>query len=301
MSGSTGLVGAALVPALAAAGHAVTRMVRPATGARAGDSVTWDPGAGTLDSGRLAGHEAVIHLAGENIAAGRWTAARKERIRASRVAGTRLLATALAKLPTPPAVLISASAIGYYGHRGAEVLTETSAPGADFLARVCQDWEAAAEPARERRIRVVHLRFGVILSRTGGALARMLTPFRLGLGGRLGSGRQWMSWIALDDVVAVIRMALADSTLSGPVNVVAPQAVTNREFTLALGRCLSRPTLFPVPAMALRLLLGEMADALLLASTRVEPAVLAARGHTFHAAKIDDALAQALAKSPRHP
>ncbi len=294
MSGSTGLVGSALVPALSGAGHEVTRLVRP--GRRGGaPGIAWDPAAGLMDGSGLEGHDAVVHLAGENIASGRWTAARKERIRASRVQGTALLARTLAGLAQPPATLVCASAIGYYGDRGDEVLTEESPPGDDFLARVCQEWEAAAAPARERGIRVVHLRFGVILSRSGGALARMLPPFRLGLGGRLGSGTQWMSWIALADVVRLVQAVLGDDRLSGPVNAVAPGAVTNAVFTRALGRALSRPTLLPVPAFALKLLLGEMAEALLLSSTRVRPAQLEGAGFPFVAPAIGPALEQALA------
>jgi hypothetical protein len=231
-----------------------------------------------------------VHLAGDNIASGRWTAAKKASIRNSRVQGTTVLCEALAQLVKPPKVLLSASAIGYYGDRGATTLREESPPGTGFLAEVCQAWEAATAPAVQRGIRVVYLRFGMVLSAAGGALAKMLTPFRLGLGGVVGTGKQYMSWIALDDVLGVIPHALSTETLHGPVNVVAPQAVTNQEFTTALGQVLRRPTKLPMPAFAARLLFGEMADALLLASTRVAPVRLLASGYTFHYPELEEAL-----------
>ena len=276
LTGAGGLVGSALVPRLAVGSHSITRLSH---------SQPWP---------ELAAHDAVVHLAGENISTGRWTPEKKARIRDSRVQVTRRLCETVAKLAQPPRVVICASAIGYYGNRGDEVLREESAPGAGFLAEVCRDWEAATKPAVDAGIRVVNLRFGVILSATGGALAKMLTPFRLGLGGVLGDGRQWMSWVALDDVVGVIRDALANETLRGPVNVVAPQPVTNREFTKTLGRVLRRPTVCPAPAFALRLALGEMADALLLASQRAEPAKLVAGGYPFLFSKLGDALQHVL-------
>jgi uncharacterized protein (TIGR01777 family) len=229
----------------------------------------------------MEGLDAVVHLAGENIATGRWNAAKKARIRDSRVQGTRLLCEALAQLVHPPRVLISTSAIGYYGDRGAHTLRENSAPGRGFLAEVCQAWEAATAPAVQRGLRVVLLRLGMVLSPTGGALARMLTPFRLGLGGVVGSGQQYMSWIALADVLGAIRHILDTETLHGPVNAVAPQPVANQVFTTVLGTVLHRPTRFPLPAFVARLAFGEMADALLLASTRVLPAQLQASGYTF--------------------
>jgi uncharacterized protein (TIGR01777 family) len=232
----------------------------------------------------------VVNLAGDNIAAGRWTPEKKARIRDSRVQLTRQLAESLARLTPPPQVLVSASAIGFYGNRGDEVLREESLSGSDFLSSVCRDWEAATRPAAEAGIRVVCLRFGAILSAAGGALAKMLTPFRLGAGGVIGDGRQWMSWIALNDVLGAIRHALAADALRGPVNVVAPQPVTNREFTQMLGRVLGRPAILPLPAFAARLAFGEMADALLLSSQRVEPARLLASGYRFQFTELEGAL-----------
>ncbi len=278
VSGASGLVGSALVPFLTTGGHTVTRLVRRAP--RAGE-VRWDPDGGCLDAAALPAVDAIVHLAGDNIAEGRWTPEKKRRILESRLHGTRLIAETAAALPCPPRVLVCASAIGFYGDRGAEVLDETSAPGSGFLADVCRQWEAAAEPARAAGIRVVHLRFGVVLSSAGGALATMLLPFRLGAGGVLGSGTQWFSWIALDEALDEALRALADERLHGPVNAVAPHPVTNREYTAALGRVLGRPTLLAVPAFAARLAFGETADALLLASTRVVPRALTDAGHAF--------------------
>ena len=292
VTGSSGLIGAALVPALAADGHQVRRLRRaPASGP---EVTSWNPADGTFAPGALDGIDAVVHLAGENIAGGRWTAARKARIRGSRVDGTHRLCAALAALDTPPRVLVAASAIGYYGDRGDELLDEAASPGIGFLPEVSRAWEAAASPAREAGIRVVHLRIGIVLSPAGGALGQMLLPFKLGVGGVLGSGDQYMSWIAIDDVVGIARHALADEALSGPVNAVAPQAVTNREFTRALGAVLRRPTILPAPAFALRIALGEMADALLLASTRVDPAVLRSSPFEFQLPELDGALRHVL-------
>ncbi len=293
VTGASGLIGAALVSSLLTQGHQVTTLVRRESQRRTQMDVTevpWHPATGELEAARLVGHDAAIHLAGEPVAEGRWTDEKKGRIRASRIESTHLLAETLAQLQTRPATFICASAIGYYGDRGAEVLTEASAPGADFLAHVCRDWETATEPARAAGIRTVNLRFGVVLSSAGGALAKMLTPFKLGVGGRVGSGQQYMSWIALDDVVGAIEHALMNESVAGPVNVVAPQPVTNAEFTQALGHALGRPTLLPVPAFGLRLALGEMADALLLASARVEPAQLKAIGYQFKYPQLDNAL-----------
>jgi uncharacterized protein (TIGR01777 family) len=242
--------------------------------------------------------DAVVHLAGESIAAGRWTAAVKERIRRSRVDGTRLLAETLARLERRPRVLVSASAVGYYGDRGDEPLTEESPPGVGFLADVARAWEAAADPARAVGIRVVHPRLGLVLAREGGALPRMALPFRLGLGGVIGSGRQYWSWIALPDAVRVIERALADATLAGPVNAVAPAPATNREFTRALGRVLGRPTLLPFPALGVRLLMGEMGRALLLGSARVLPRRLERAGFRFEHPELEGALRGALAAAP---
>lgn len=280
ITGASGLVGSALLPFLNSQGHNVTRLVR--TPPRPGHAeIAWDPARHSIATPALENRDAIIHLAGENIAAGRWTAAKKAAIRQSRVQGTRVLCEALAQLVHPPHVLISASAIGYYGDRGEQIVRETSAPGTGFLADVCHAWEAAAGPARQRGIGVVHLRMGVILSPSGGALAKMLTPFRLGLGGVIGRGTQYMSWVALDDVIGAIHHVLTTPTLQGPVNVVSPKPVTNAVFTHTLGQVLGRPTRLPFPAIAARLAFGEMADALLLASTRVEPTQLVAAGYTF--------------------
>ncbi len=278
VSGATGLVGTALTPELESAGHTVIPMVRSGGGSGA---IAWSPKTGEIDAKALEGVDAVIHLAGENIAGGRWTEERKAAIRNSRVNGTSLIARTLAGLANPPKVLISASAIGYFGDRGDQVLTEESPPGDGFLADVCREWEASTAPAEEKGIRVAHLRFGIILSRKGGALAKMLLPFQLGAGGNLGNGRQYMSWITLADITGALRFVLDTDAVSGPVNTVAPAAVTNAEFTKTLGRVLGRPTIVPLPAFAARLLLGEMADALLLASTRVRPGVLEAAGYAF--------------------
>lgn len=276
ITGSTGLVGTALVPALEKAGHEVVRLVRK----KGIPGIYWDPETGEIDVAGLEGIEGVIHLAGESIAARRWDAEEKKKIRESRVQGTRLLVRALTGLKQPPSVLTCASAVGYYGHRGDEVLREESPSGTGFLAEVCRDWEAAAQEASQKGIRVCHTRFGMILSPQGGALAKILPPFKMGVGGVIGNGRQYWSWIGLDDVVGILIHSLKDS-LIGAVNAVAPQAVTNREFTKTLGRVLRRPTFLPLPAFAARLLLGEMADELLLASARAEPARLKVSGYEF--------------------
>jgi uncharacterized protein (TIGR01777 family) len=297
VSGASGLIGSALVPTLSAAGHTVTRLVRSTP--RPGQAeIPWNPAARSIGTPALEGLDAVVHLAGDNIASGRWSAVKKASIRNSRVQGTSVLCEALAQLVKPPKVLLSASAIGYYGDRGETTLREGSPPGTGFLAEVCQAWEAATAPAVQRGIRVVHLRFGMVLSPAGGALAKMLTPFRLGLGGVVGTGTQYISWIALDDVLGAIHHALSTNTLQGPVNVVAPQPVTNQAFTATLGKVLRRPTRFPLPAFAARLLFGEMADALLLASTRVVPARLVASEYTFHHAALEEAL-QHLLETPQ--
>ncbi len=295
VSGTTGLIGTALVPFLTTGGHSVVRLIRsqPRPGQAA---VHWDTAAGSIDSSALEGLDAVVHLAGENIAARRWTPAQKARIRDSRVQGTRLLAQSLARLQQPPKVMVCASAIGFYGDRGTEVLTEESAPGSGFLTDTCLAWEAAAQPASGKGVRVVNLRLGVVLSPGGGALAKMLFPFRLGVGGKIGSGRQYMSWIGIDDVVGVIHYALTTDELRGPINAVAPNPVTNREFTKTMGRVLSRPTIFPMPAFAARMAFGEMADELLLASTRVKPARLQNSGYYFRHPQLEGALRHLLGK-----
>jgi len=296
VSGASGLIGSALVPLLATGGHVVIRLVRlpPKPGAV---EIHWDPASGIRDPAQLEGLDAVVHLAGENIAAGRWTEERKVKIRESRVQGTRTLCEALARLSQPPKVLLSASAIGYYGDRGDEVLHEESPPGRGFLPEVCKAWEEAAAPAAQKGIRVVFPRIGIVLSPAGGALAKMLLPFKLGAGGVIGSGKQYMSWIALDDVVGALYHALMTDALRGPVNLVAPHPVTNSEFTRTLGQVLHRPTLLPVPAFAARLAFGEMADDLLLASARIEPKRLLATQYSFRCPELAGALRHVLGKA----
>lgn len=292
VSGSSGLVGSALLPALHANGYEVTRLVHASSSSQ--NQVSWNPSE-PLRPETVSGFEAVIHLAGESIAS-RWTDAKKRSIRESRVVGTRHLAEALATAAAKPRVLVSASAIGYYGDRGDEILREENQPGTGFLADVCQEWESANAPAAQAGIRTVQIRFGVVLSTDGGALAKMLTPFRLGVGGKIGSGRQWWSWIALQDVVGIMLHALKTRSLQGPVNAVAPNPVRNAEFTKVLGKVLSRPTIFPMPAFAARLALGEMADELLLASQCVEPAKLQASGYVFQQPELEPALQVMLRK-----
>jgi uncharacterized protein len=292
ISGATGLIGSSLSEELSRGGHRITRLTRSPRGP--GD-VRWDPDAGTID-GSLEGHDAVVHLAGESIAEGRWTPSKKERIMQSRKKGTRLLAESIAALPTPPEVFVSASAVGYYGDRGSEVLREDSSPGSDFLAEVCKAWEAAADPAREAGIRVVHPRFGIVLSPKGGALSTTLPIFRLGGGGKIGSGRQWWSWVALDDVVGAVVHALEDDSVEGPVNVGSPNPMTNAEYTKVLGKVLNRPTFFTVPAPAIRAVIGGMADALLLASQRIEPAKLKETGYGFRYPELEGALRHLLGR-----
>ena len=296
VSGASGLVGSALVSFLTTGGHSVTRLVRKDASRVGEDEVGWSPDAGTIDQAGLEGFDAVVHLAGENIASGRWTPQLKQQIRNSRVNGTRLLCEALAKCAQPPKVFIGASAIGYYGDRGEEIVTEESAAGEGFLADVCRDWEAAAAPITDGGTRTALLRIGVVLTTAGGALKKMLLPFRLGLGGVIGDGTQYMSCIALDDVTGAILHAMTHDAVSGPVNVVSPEAVTNREYTQTLGKVLGRPTIFPVPAFAARWAFGEMADALLLASTRVEPNVLSQTGYEFRYPRLESALRHVLGK-----
>ncbi len=306
VTGSTGLVGTAVVNTLAHGGHTVCRLVRPqsvvggrspfakAPGEKEGFDVAWNPATGEL-GGAGVGADAVVNLAGASIAGGRWTTERKELLRTSRIDTTRALVGALAKMNVRPHVLVSASAIGIYGDRGDEVLTEESKPGTDFLAGLAQEWEAEALKAEALGIRVVLARFGIILARHGGALAKMLLPFKLGVGGRLGSGNQWMSWVTLDDVVGILRFAIENGSVRGAVNVIAPQAVQNAEFTKVLAKTLHRPALFPAPAFALRLALGEMADALLLSSQRVVPQRLQQLGYSFLHSDLPSALKAALA------
>jgi uncharacterized protein (TIGR01777 family) len=297
VTGSTGLVGTALVGALAGAGHTVCRLIRPESAARGGAKdgfdAPWNAATGEL-GGAAVSADAVVNLAGASIAGGRWTAERKALLRSSRVETTRALVTALAKMNARPKVLVSASAIGYYGSRGDELLTEESPAGADFLAGLAREWEAEAVKAESLGIRVVRARFGIILARHGGALAKMRVPFKLGVGGRIGSGQQWMSWVTLEDVAGILRFALENRAVPGAVNVVAPGAVRNAEFTRELARALHRPALFPAPAFALRLALGEMADALLLASQRVVPQRLQQLGYRFTQPDLAVALAAVL-------
>jgi len=294
VTGSTGFVGSALVPVLSASGHRIGRLVRTLPRKGKGE-IQWGPETGFIDAPRLEAMDGVVHLAGENIASDRWTAEKKAKIRDSRVDGTRLLSDALAGLKQPPKVLVCASAIGYYGDRGDELLTEDSAPGTGFLAEVCREWEAATKSAEDKGIRVVRLRFGMVLSPTGGAMAKLLPPFKKGLGGVLGTGRQYVSWITLDDLVGVIVHALTTEALQGPVNAVTPNPVTNRELTRTLGRLLGRFTIFPMPAAAAHLVFGEMADEVLLASQRVQPARLLTTGYDFRYPELEGALQHLLA------
>lgn len=285
VTGSTGLVGSALVSELKQAGHTICRLLRPRTNTDAiqgneGFDVRWNPDTGELGAAAV-GADAVVNLGGASIADGRWTAARKKILRSSRVDATRALINALAKMAARPRVLVSASAIGFYGNRGDEILTEGSHAGSDFLSEVARDWEREAEKAEALGIRVVRTRFGVILAKGGGALPQMARPFRFGVGGNIGSGQQWISWIDLDDAVAIVKLALEYGAVRGAVNVVSPLPVRNAEFTAALAKALHRPALFPAPAFVLRLALGEMADALLLSSQRVLPAELEKLGYKF--------------------
>lgn len=287
VSGATGLVGSALGRELEKGGHEVIALSRSKPSSD--DTIRWDPSRAQIDVSRLEGLDAVVHLAGENIV-GRWTEEKKRKIRDSRVQGTQLLAESIAGLSEKPQAMICASAIGYYGDRGNELLREESDPGNAFLSEVVEEWEAAAEPAREAEIRVANLRFGIVLSPEGGALGTTLPLFKLGGGGKVGSGKQWWSWVALDDVVGALVHALENDSVEGPVNVVAPNPMTNAEYTKVLGDVLNRPTLVPAPAPALRLALGQVADELLLASARVEPAELEETGYEFRFPELEGAL-----------
>ena len=295
LTGSTGFVGSALYTRLRSKGERLIRLVRRPPGLNQ-DQILWDPQSGKLDPASLQGINAAVHLAGDPIAHGRWTPEKKRRIRDSRVLGTRLLSESLARLTPPPQVLVCASAVGYYGSRGEEALTEESGPGAGFLAETGQEWERAAKPAADAGVRVVNLRFGIILDPSGGALKMMLPPFQAGVGGPLGSGRQWMSWVTRDDVIGAILHCINDRSLQGPVNAVSPNPATNRDFSRALGKALRRPAIFPVPAFAVRLLFGEMADEALLASARVLPKKLQQAGYSFRHPELQPALNQMLRK-----
>ncbi len=292
LSGSSGLIGTAFIRGLESSGHSVTRLVRPGSSSAA-EWVAWDPATGLLDARQLEGFDAAIHLSGENVASGRWSAEQKSRIRDSRVKSTELLASALAGLDSPPKVFASASATGYYGDRGDEVLTEDSAPGSDFLADVSVEWENATAPASDAGIRVANMRISVVLSAAGGMVATVGPIFRLGLGGRLGAGAQYLSWISRRDIVRSMEWILEHDDLSGPVNLCSPNPVTNAEFTRTMGRLLRRPTLFPVPRFALRITQGEITD-MLLASVRATPGKLSASGFEFHHPNLEDALRWAL-------
>jgi len=297
ITGSTGLVGTALTQDLQRAGHTVCRLVRPGTSTQAignsqGFDVNWNPATGEL-GGAAVGADAVVNLAGASIAEKRWTPQRKQLLRSSRIDTTRSLVAALAKMSARPRVLISASATGIYGNRGDETLTETSQPGNDFLSETAREWESEALKAEALGIRVVRARFGVILSKQGGALPQMIRPFQFGVGGKIGTGKQWLSWITLDDVIAILRLAL-DANLTGALNLVSPQPVTNAGFTKILAATLHRPAIFPVPAFALHLLLGQMADALLLSSQRVQPTQLQKLNYQFTHPDLATALAAIL-------
>jgi len=302
VSGSTGFLGSSLIEVLEREGHTILCLMRPDT--RKGDAnsaraqtVRWDPVRGEFDAVAAEGADALVHLAGASIADGRWNAARKNLLRTSRIEATRHLIGALSKLQRPPRVIVASSAIGYYGNRGDETLTESSAPGGDFLSALCREWEAETARGTEFSARVVMLRFGVILAAHGGALPRMALPFKMGAGGRLGSGRQWMSWLTLPEAVRMIRFALSNSGLVGPANAVAPKPIQNADFTRILAKTLHRPALFPAPAFALRLALGEMADALLLVSQRVKPSKLEQAGYQFAQPELAAALAAIYHKS----
>ncbi|HEV2206621.1 MAG TPA: TIGR01777 family oxidoreductase [Candidatus Acidoferrales bacterium] len=288
ISGASGLVGTATAGALRADGHEVARFARQKGASSPGD-VRWDPASAFIDAQTMEGADAIVHLAGAGIADARWSEARKKVLRDSRMNSTRTLVDAIAQLQQKPRVLIAASGVGYYGDRGDETLTESSSNGDGFIAALARDWEAESLRAESLGLRVVMLRFGMVLSAQGGALPRIVTPFKLGVGGRLGSGKQWISWIALEDATGVIRSVLVDEKLSGPINVVTPNPVRNAEFTTALARVLHRPAIFPVPGFALRLALGEMADELLLVSQRVNPRKLVTQGYAFRFPDLDAA------------
>ena len=288
ISGATGLIGTALTGIFRAENHTVAHLVRPG-GAMSADDIRWDPSSSYADVAAMEGADAVVHLSGASIAGGRWTSARKQILRSSRVDTTRVLVNSLARLKRKPGVFVSASATGYYGNRGDEILTESSSPGTGFLADLARDWEAEAARATECGVRTAILRFGVILSAQGGALPRMIAPFKFGLGGRVGNGRQWMPWLALDDATGIIRFVIASAQISGPVNAVS-MPVQNADFARTAGRILRRPAILPVPAFPLRLGLGEMVEALLLASQRAHPKRLLEAGYPFRFEDLETAL-----------
>jgi len=291
VSGATGFVGSSLLARLDALNHTVIPLGRSQSGPHA---VRWSPETGQIETQKLIDLDAAVHLAGESIASGRWTKTKKQKLIDSRVQGTRLLSQTLSSLQRPPRVLISASAIGYYGNRGAESLREESPPGTGFLAEICKQWEASTEDAARKGIRVIRLRFGLVLAAHGGVLRKILLPFKLGIGGKIGSGNQYMSWISLSDLCDAILHCIETESLQGAVNGVSPNPVTNFDFTKTLGRVISRPTIFPLPAFAARIALGEMADELLLASTRVEPARLLSSGFRFKDDQLEPTLRRLL-------
>jgi hypothetical protein len=299
VSGASGLVGSALVPFLCTAGHSVTQLSHSLRGSQTSEgvpSIHWDPETADLDAAKLEGFDAVIHLAGENLATQRWTPEVKARIRDSRIQGTTLLCQTLASLKNPPKTLICASAIGYYGNQGETLLTEVSEGATDFLGMLCRNWEKTTDIARDAGIRVVNLRIGVVLSPKGGALAKMLPPFLMGAGGPMGHGKQWMSWVAVDDVVGAIHHVLVRDAIRGPINVVAPHPERNKAFSQTLGKVLFRPAFAPIPALAMKLMFGEMADTLMLSSTRVSPVRLLETGYQFRYPKLEEALRHVLGK-----
>jgi uncharacterized protein (TIGR01777 family) len=295
ISGASGFVGKRLVAFLKEWGYHPYILVRDKS-LSGPHAIYWNPRDREIDASRLENFDAVINLSGENIASSRWTNKQKQTLRASRIKTTQLLSKTLAGLKYPPQILINASAVGYYGSHGDDILDEKAVPASDFLGQLCQDWESATVAAVRKGIRVVYARFGVILDPSGGALRKMLLPFKLGLGGVIGSGKQYMPWITLDDSIHALHHILKTSNLHGPVNIVAPNPVTNQDYTKALGRCLRRPTIFPLPAFIARFILGEMADALLLSSQRVQPQVLLDSDFSFQHPKIEDALSAILTK-----
>ena len=295
ISGASGLVGHELTTALRAEGHRVLRLTRSwrqssETSAVSADTIAWDPSSAKVYARALESADAVINLNGASISGGRWTAKRKALLRSSRLDSTRLLVDAVGRLKDKPRIFLSASAVGFYGSRGDEILTEASGPGGDFLSALARDWETEANRAASFGIRTAILRFGVILAREGGALPQMVRPFRFGVGGRLGDGSQWLSWIAIDDVIRIVKFMISDARLTGPVNLVAPAPVQNAEFARIVGKLLHRPAVVPAPAFALRLALGEMADSLLLASQRAYPEKLLRAGYSFQFGEIESAL-----------
>jgi len=294
ISGSSGLIGSSLIPLLTTGGHSVTRLVRSKRGISEND-VYWDPVDEEVETSKIEGHDVVIHLSGENVA-GRWTSDKKREIEDSRINTTKFICQTMAKLKKKPKLLVCASAVGFYGDRDDEILTEESKAGTGFLGEVAKEWEAATDTASKAGIRVVNLRFGVVLSPKGGALGKMLLPFQLGLGGKMGSGDQYISWISIDDAIGAIYHTISTDSLHGPVNIVSPNPVTNFEFTKILGKVLNRPTIFSIPSFLLKSIFGEMADETLLSSTRVEPSKLLSTGYEFQYPDLENALRHLLGK-----